>query len=124
MVHGLYHGTQSGLWTALQTCGTDALGAAITDNCQQAALMGELVNASPYLTLEHPVVSNVCIFSVAKGNVNEIAAQLQREGQAVFSTYTTEEGVPCLRAAIVNHRTTSQDVRAAVQRAEETQMAR
>jgi aromatic-L-amino-acid decarboxylase len=109
------------LWTALQSCGTEALGGVVTDNCRQATLMGRLVEESPYLTLEYPVISNVCIFSVAHGSVSDIATELQLSGQAVFSTITSSEGVPCLRAALVNHRTTSDDVRAAIAAVEQTQ---
>ena len=96
------------------------MGQAITDNCKQAALMGELVTASPHLTLQHDVISNLCCFSVAKGDVTKIAAQLQLAGQGVFSTITVG-GIPCLRAAIVGHRTTSDDIRNAIQAVEDTQ---
>jgi len=101
------------VWAAIRTSGTTALGAAISDNCRQAALMGDLVAASPCLTLQHPVLSNICCFSLAAGDPAKIAADLQIAGQAVFSTITLG-GVACLRAAIVNHRTTSEDVRAAI----------
>ena len=109
------------VWTAIKTLGADAMGRAITDNCKQAVLMGELVAASPYLTLQHDVISNVCCFSVAKGDVAQIAAQLQVAGQGVFSTITINE-IPCLRAAIVGHRTTSDDIRAAIKTVEATQI--
>ncbi|WP_235866835.1 pyridoxal phosphate-dependent decarboxylase family protein [Salibaculum griseiflavum] len=108
------------LWAAIQTCGTRALGAAITDNCRQAALMGEMVEGSPVLKLAHPVISNVCCFAVEKGDVSRIAADLQLAGQAVFSTITLN-GTPCLRAAIVNHRTTEDDLRRAIAAVEATQ---
>jgi len=62
------------VWTAIKALGADAMGQAITDNCKQAALMGDLVNASPHLTLQHEVISNLCCFSVAKGDVTKIAA--------------------------------------------------
>lgn len=108
------------VWTAIKALGADAMGQAITDNCKQAALMGELVDASPYLTLQHRVISNLCCFSVAKGDVTKIAAQLQIAGQGVFSTITVN-GTPCLRAAIVGHRTTSNDIRKAIKAVEATQ---
>ena len=105
------------LWTTLKTHDRDTISAAITDNCDQAALMGELVEASPHLTLAHPVISNLCVFTPNAGDASDIAAALQLSGDAVFST-TTVDGKNCLRAAIVNHRTTSQtihDVIAAVE---------
>ncbi len=101
------------VWAAIEALGTGALGAAITDNCRQAALMGELAAASDWLDLAHPVVSNLCCFAPRAGDPAGIAATLQLSGEAVFST-TTIDGRACLRAAIVNHRTTCDDVRAAM----------
>jgi hypothetical protein len=46
-------------------------------------------------------------------DVNHIAAELQLSGKAVFST-TIIHGKPCLRAGMVNHRTTSGDIREAI----------
>ena len=46
-------------------------------------------------------------------DVNHIAAELQLSGKAVFST-TIIHGKPCLRAGVVNHRTTSGDIREAI----------
>ncbi len=109
------------VWTAIKALGANAMGAAITDNCKQAVLMGDLVNASPHLTLQHDVISNLCCFSVAKGDVTRIAADLQIAGKGVFSTITIN-GTPCLRAAIVGHRTTSDDIRAAIHAVEATQI--
>jgi len=79
------------------------------------------VTASPHLTLQHDIISNLCCFSVAKGDVTKIAADLQNAGQGVFSTITVN-GIPCLRAAIVGHRTTSDDIRAAIKAVEATQI--
>lgn len=109
------------VWTAIKALGADAMGAAITDNCKQAALMAELVDTSPHLTMQHEVMSNLCCFSVSTGDVTRIAADLQIAGQAVFSTITIN-GIPCLRAAIVGHRTTSDDIRHAIAAVEATQV--
>ncbi|THH37501.1 aminotransferase class V-fold PLP-dependent enzyme [Aliishimia ponticola] len=101
------------MWTALQTHGPEVIGAVVTDNCKQAALMGALAEASDLLDLACPVVSNLCVIRPRQGDPAALAAQLQLSGEAVFST-TTLDGAPCLRAAIVNHRTTSDTIRAAV----------
>ncbi len=101
------------VWAAIEALGKQALGAAITDNCRQAELMGQLVERSDWLDLAHPVVSGICCFTPRHGEPEEIAAKLQLSGEAVFST-TAVNGRNCLRAAIVNHRTTSDDVRAAI----------
>lgn len=107
------------LWTALQAAGTDAIGAVVTDNCRQAWYMSQLVQASPVLELAHPVISNICCFWIkaAHGGVElsvaELAADLQLQGKGVFSTITLNKK-QCLRAAIVNHRTTRQDISNAI----------
>jgi glutamate/tyrosine decarboxylase-like PLP-dependent enzyme len=106
------------VWATVMAIGTRALAAAVSDNIAQARLMGELVDASPHLTLAHPVVSNLCCFYALRGDDPvEIAARLQIEGRVVFST-TLIDGRQCLRAAMVNHRTTSGDIRAAVKAVE------
>ncbi|CTQ48630.1 pyridoxal phosphate-dependent decarboxylase family protein [Jannaschia donghaensis] len=101
------------VWATVEGIGTKALGAQITDNCKQAAYMGELAEASDVLDLAAPVVSNLCVIRPARGKATDLAARLQIDGDAVFST-TMVEGVSCLRAAIVNHRTTRADVVASV----------
>lgn len=101
------------VWTAIKAIGTRPFGASISDNCRQAQLMSDLVDASDMLELAFPVSSNICCFYVKHGDVNKIAARLQLEGKAVFST-TIIKNKPCLRAALVNHRTTSEDIREAI----------
>ncbi len=97
------------VWAALRFYGKKALGDVITDNCKQAAYMGKLVEASPHLTLAFPVISNVCCFKSNNGKAEDIAACLQLSGDVVFST-TIINNESCLRAAIVNHRTTREDI--------------
>ncbi|KIT18007.1 pyridoxal phosphate-dependent decarboxylase family protein [Jannaschia aquimarina] len=106
------------VWATIRGLGTDALGAQITDNCRQAAYMGELAEASDVLDLAAPVVSNLCVIRPRRGEAAAIAAELQLSGDAVFST-TLVDGVSCLRAAIVNHRTTRADVERAVRAVEQ-----
>ena len=107
------------VWAALQAHGRDALGAAITRNCQLAARMQQQVEAvSPLLRLSAPVRLNVCCFSAAPADWaperadalnSHLAQQLQLDGDAVFST-THINGRTVLRAAIVNHRTQVADI--------------
>ena len=120
------------VWASLKSCGVRALGQAITDNCQQASYMGELVTRSSMLVLCHIVVSNVCCFrpladdssllgkAVAAGVdvVGEVAASLQLRGEAVFSTTVIRGHGKCFRACIVNHRTTREDIEVAVRAVE------
>ena len=55
------------------------------------------------------VVSNVVCMFLAGVDSREIAAKLQVEKKVVFST-TLVNGQECLRAALVNHRTTDADI--------------
>lgn len=105
------------VWTCIKAAGTKRLGAAISDNCRQAALLGELVSglvtdsqpeADVFLAAE--VVSNVVVLRLRKGiDVTHVAAELQLRQLVVFST-TIIDGNTCLRAAFVNHRTTDSDI--------------
>jgi len=103
------------VWTALRHHGIDALGAAISDNCRQAALLGELVEAADGLRLAAPVTLNVCCFALADGGPDpdrrhrRLAAALQRSGETVLSI-TRLDGRLVLRAAICNHRTRCEDI--------------
>ena len=109
------------VWTAIEAYGPDRLGAAITRNCALAKRMGAAVAAMPGMRLAAPVVSCICAFTADAGRgaaeqsaLNaRIATELQLSGEAVFST-TVIDGVTCLRAAITNHRTTEEDVDAAI----------
>ncbi|WP_428926765.1 pyridoxal phosphate-dependent decarboxylase family protein [Marinibacterium sp. SX1] len=100
-------------WAAIATHGSAAFSRAITDNCRQAALMGELARTTPGMDLATPVISNVCCIFTPGHDPAALAARLQLDGTAVFSTGTVD-GRPCLRAAIVNHRTTGDDIHAAI----------
>jgi aromatic-L-amino-acid/L-tryptophan decarboxylase len=109
------------IWTALEMYGEAALGAAISDNCRLALLMGDLVEAHTDMALGAPITCNICVFTArsdlakeAQSAVNAAIAQaLQENGEAVFST-TRVKGVVMLRAAITNHRSRDEDVKAAM----------
>ncbi len=110
------------VWMALESFGPEAFGEAITYNCTLAKVMADEVSRHNAMALSRDPVSNVCVFS-ANGSLpaeeqsalnTEIAITLQESGEAVFST-TMVDGVEVLRAAIVNHRSTEEDVRQAVQ---------
>lgn len=112
------------VWVAIQTVGTDAYSALITDNCNQAEYLGELVKASPVLTLAKDVISNiVCFYPTQQDqklapHSGLIAARLQLKGTVTFTT-TIIDGRETLRAAFVNHRTTHADVELSVRAVEE-----
>lgn len=105
------------VWMAVESLGEARLGAAITMNCQQAARFGAEVEARPGLRLMAPVISNLVVFTASESLSPEeqsalntrISHELQLSGEAVFST-THVDGVTCLRAAFVNHRTRDHDL--------------
>lgn len=114
------------VWTAIQAHGTKKLGAAITANCQAATQMGQLIEGTQGMALAAPVVSNIVVFTADDGldgggqsALNtRIAQDLQIAGEVVFSTTRANlpcgKDITCLRAAITNHRTTSDDIIRAV----------
>ena len=110
------------IWSALRVYGTDALGQGITRDCQLAAQMAKLVEATPELRLSLPVRLNVCCFSAAppewegfaQDNLNaKITSELQLSGDAVFSTKKLD-GRTVIRAALTNHRTCADDIAYAI----------
>jgi aromatic-L-amino-acid decarboxylase len=114
------------VWTQLAEHGTAKLGALITQNCEQAAYLGELVDAHPQLALAAPVAMNICCFryqaegqdSQASDALNdEIVVQLQLQGSAAPST-TVVNGRSAIRVNITNHRTTCADLAYLVQEVE------
>lgn len=108
-------------WAAIRAHGADGLGAAITRCCVLAARMGQGVTARAPMRLAAPVVSNLCVFTAdsrlspaeQSARNTRVAQALQMSGEAVFST-TSVGGITCLRAAITNHRTTGEDIDAAL----------
>lgn len=109
------------VWTALEHYGPDRLGAAISDNCRLVAHMGDQISQRPKMALLRPIISNVCVFTAdetltvqQQTELNQdIAQTLQNKGIAVFST-TIVDGITCLRAAIVNHRSDANDIKIAL----------
>jgi glutamate/tyrosine decarboxylase-like PLP-dependent enzyme len=123
------------VWSALRAYGSDALGQAITRNCELAALMQTCVESTAGLRLSAAVRLNVCCFSAAPAKWDgaeqdalntKIVQQLQLTGDAVFSTTKISDRV-VIRAAIVNHRTCEADIEYAIRavaRAMEAENAR
>lgn len=105
------------VWFTLAHYGTERLGAVIEHTCSLARRLGDRVAAEPALELLAPVSLNVVCFRVRQADADrvndEIVFQLQESGLAVVST-TRIDGKLAMRAAIVNHRTTEQDVDALV----------
>lgn len=104
------------VWMTLSTYGTAALGGIVDDTCALARQLAALVTASPRLTLRAPVKLNIVCFGVdgfTDAQTEALVADLQEEGLFAPST-TTLGGRLAIRAAIVNHRTTAEDMAALV----------
>lgn len=106
------------VWAQIAEHGTAQLGALITQNCEQATYLGELVRQCPQMTLVAPVAMNICCFRYqiegqdadATDALNdEIVVQLQIQGIAAPST-TQVNGRTAIRVNITNHRTTRADL--------------
>ena len=99
-------------WMTIETLGTDRMGAAMLANCQTARYLSEKVQRSPVFELKAPVSLNIVCFGVrgADGRVNrELVLDLHESGIAVPS-WTRIDGQTVIRCAIVNHRTTREDI--------------
>jgi glutamate/tyrosine decarboxylase-like PLP-dependent enzyme len=106
------------VWFTLKNFGTERLGAQIAKNCRQAAYLAKLVDDAEELELLAPVALNICCFRYEPAgatddeldSLNErIVARLQSDGIAAPST-TRIGGKLAIRAAILNHRTTTADM--------------
>jgi aromatic-L-amino-acid decarboxylase len=104
-------------WFTLKVYGTEALGAAISETCRLARYLESRIAATPELELMAPVELNIVCYRYRSENpdkVNEeIVIKLQESGLVAPST-TRITGRLAIRAAIVNHRTTSAEIDALI----------
>jgi glutamate/tyrosine decarboxylase-like PLP-dependent enzyme len=100
-------------WLTFQAYGADAIGAAISHTCALARRLRARVEAEPELELLAPVALNVVCFRYACADAEkvnrEIVLALYDEGRVAPSS-TELDGRYAIRAAIVNHRTATDDV--------------
>ena len=106
------------VWLSIKEHGLDKFGRLIEQNIAQAQELAGLLRAEPHFELMAPVPTNIVCFRVNPGGMTEQAlnalneellVRLHESGIAAPS-YTTLQGRYCLRAAIVNHRTVSEDL--------------
>ncbi|MDX3225635.1 pyridoxal-dependent decarboxylase [Streptomyces sp. ME19-01-6] len=99
-------------WFTLRAYGRDGH-RDIVERCTDCAqALGEAVDATPGLRLLAPVRLNVVCFTLAEDPTPErLAAFAESLADEVFLTPTGYAGVPALRAAFSNWRTTGADVR-------------
>jgi glutamate/tyrosine decarboxylase-like PLP-dependent enzyme len=105
------------LWLSLRYHGLAAFRGAIAENLRQAQLLGELVELEPSLELLAPVELSAVCFRWTDGPVDalnernaEILRRVTERGRVLISNANIR-GTIGLRACIVNHRTTDDDVR-------------
>jgi glutamate/tyrosine decarboxylase-like PLP-dependent enzyme len=105
-------------WFTIKAYGTEQLGAVIYQTCVLARHLEERIGDTPELELMAPVVLNIVCFRYRCDNsdaVNEkLVAQLQISGICAPST-TVINGRLAIRTAIVNHRTTRDDINALIE---------
>ena len=106
------------LWLAFSVHGADAIRRAIERNLEEAQLLAELLREDPAFELMHePQLSAVCFRHVPDGEADldahnrRLAEALALDGRILLASAQVD-GHTCLRACLVNHRTTADDVRA------------
>lgn len=99
------------VWFAFKTYGAEGIGRAIARTCRLARELAERIDAEAELERLTPVALNIVCFRFAGSDAlnTEIVLRLHESGSAAPST-TTLGGRLVIRAAIVNHRTRSEDV--------------
>ena len=107
-------------WFTLKTYGTAALGAAMAANCRLARALADRIERDPNLELLAPVTLNIVCFGYAPGarrgdgSINRRIVERLHAAGRVAPSVTLVDGMPAIRAALVNHRTTEADLDALV----------
>lgn len=105
------------VWMSIREHGLDRFGRMIARNVEQAQYLGRLIEAEPQLELMAPIGLDIVCFRFNPGGTGpealdqlnrDILAELHEQGIAAPS-YTTLGGRYCLRVAIANHRSRSED---------------
>jgi aromatic-L-amino-acid decarboxylase len=100
-------------WFAIETFGAERLALCIERTCLLAKKLETLIEASADFSMRAPVTLNIVCFGVTDDPegalASEIVMALHESGEAAPSL-TIFDGTPSIRAAIVNHRTTEEDI--------------
>ncbi len=100
-------------WFTLSVYGNEKLGQVVAHTCELAQYLKQRIEATPELELLAPVALNIVCFRYRCEDANrvntELVIQLQESG-IVAPSSTTLNGNVAIRAAIVNHRTTENDI--------------
>jgi len=100
-------------WMTIETFGTKKLSECIEQCCRMAKRLEAWIAKSDNFVMRAPVALNIVCFGV-KGDTDgalarEIVMELHERGEAAPSL-TILDGVPAIRAAIINHRTHEEDI--------------
>ena len=107
------------VWMTLKTYGVERLGRMVEMCCDVAGHLAARIEREPDLELLAPITLNIVCFQVRRAGVDldalndELVKDLHEAAVAVPST-TRIGGRRAIRAAIVNHRTTTDDVDAMI----------
>lgn len=106
------------VWFALQAYGRNGFGWIVENNIALANQFAQLLEQKTIFKLAAPVRLNVVCFSIAddenrSSKLTLILEKLKVSGKLLI-TPTSYKGVPCLRAAFVNWRTTEEDILIAI----------
>jgi len=108
------------LWLAFRVHGAAAIRAAIERNLRQARLLADLIREDPLLELlVEPQLSAVCFRHLPPAHMpaslhNAALARAISAEARILLAPATVDGIACLRACIVNHRTGDGDIHAIV----------
>ena len=110
------------IWLSFKEHGLDKFGRLIDQNIAQAHELAALVRARPELELMAPVGLNIVCFrhrfpGLTEAQHNKLNEELlirMHESGIAAPSYTTLNGRYCLRAALSNHRTRSEDLKVMV----------
>jgi glutamate/tyrosine decarboxylase-like PLP-dependent enzyme len=111
------------VWLAIQAIGRSGYAAMIEHNIRLAALMEELVNVTPGVTLAAPRGLSIVCWRVEPEGVQDealedlqgnVIEELEHRGIAMISNAQLRDGRSALRACITNFRTSAEDVEAIV----------
>ncbi len=106
------------VWFSLMAYGTEGYKDIVENNIRLAKELGHYIYESSDYVLAAPVRLNTVCFTVKdeisrNKKIPEILNELNKRGK-VFMTPTVYKDVSCIRAALVNWRTTEDDIRIAI----------